>query len=842
MGAQRAGVPVLSGAVPPLASYFHARPESGFGLADGLRPGETTLLVPAQPGEGGTGKTQLAVGFAHAMWAAHAVDVLAWVPAGNRTAIIAGYARAAADAGLLTRDSALEATADGAARRFLDWLRGTESRWAVVLDDVRSPADLDDLWPQGAAGQVIVTSELRESELGGPGGPSAVTAHAVAGFSRRESLGYLSTRLTSFPDQRIEALDLGEDMGGLPIALAQAAAVVTATQITCRDYRAEYGRRLAAIAGTVIDGCSPHFLAAWSLAVEQAHELMPTGLSWPALVFASALDTNGIPAAVLTSPAACAYIVGQPDTGQAQQAGPGGQAVDGSQAGPGGQPTATSAGSSQAAAVSEQNLVRSAFANLERLGLVSVAATSAERTVWLPTTVRAAVRGYLAPANVEQLVAAAAAALVEAWPTPEDPDGGPQLSQALRDSAAALRSFAGDLLWQPDVHPVLLRAGDSLSEAPALTDSAIRYWQDIGATTSELLGFGHAQSVLARGRLGDACVAAGRFAEALPVFEARLADREASLGPQHPASVTARLNKARALHAAGDELAAIALYEQVLEARERMFGATDGETGAARVLLAAAYEGEGGHGESIRLYERALADAERDLGPAHPAARAARGRLAAAHLAAGRAPEAIAEYERALAETERASGPDDPATVDLRAGLADAFRAGNKAKEAIAAYQRVLSDRERLLGANHPRTIAARGDLASACRTLGRVKDAIGHCERVVADWERTAGPRHRETIAARAVLAAVYQQGRRLREAIATYEQVIADSERVLGTGDIDTLTARCNLATAYHAAGRAGDGITVLGRALADCERYLGLDHPMTKKVIDSLQAASD
>jgi hypothetical protein len=96
MGAQRAGAPVLIRSVPPLAPFYHARQETGFDLAGALRPGETTLLVPAILGIGGTGKTQLAVGFAHAMWSARAVDALVWIPAGSRSAIIAGYARAAA--------------------------------------------------------------------------------------------------------------------------------------------------------------------------------------------------------------------------------------------------------------------------------------------------------------------------------------------------------------------------------------------------------------------------------------------------------------------------------------------------------------------------------------------------------------------------------------------------------------------------------------------------------------------------------------------------------------------------------------------------------------------------
>ena len=312
MGAQRAGAPVLTGSVPPLAHFFHARQETGFDLADALRPGETVLLVPALLGTGGTGKTQLAIGFAHAMWSARAVDLLAWVPAGNRSAIIAGYAQAAADLRLLGDE---EPPADAAARRFLDWLRTTERRWAVVLDGVASPVDIDELWPRGPAGQVVVTSRLRESELAWSG--AGVSAHAVGGFSRREALAYLNTRLTAFPDQRIEALDLAEDLGGLPVALAQAAAVVTVAGSTCRDYRAAYEERLRTTTETLVEGCPPSMLATWSIAVEHAHELPPGGLSWPALVFAAALDTSGIPAAVLTSPAACGYITGRTGTGGA---------------------------------------------------------------------------------------------------------------------------------------------------------------------------------------------------------------------------------------------------------------------------------------------------------------------------------------------------------------------------------------------------------------------------------------------------------------------------------------------------------------------------------------------
>ena len=824
MAAQPTTAPVLSGPVPPLAVGFNPRQETGFRLADGFRPGETILLVPPPGGGpdgspaaagtaadavGGTGKTQLAVGFAHQMWSSRSVDLLVWVAAGNRTAIVSGYARAAGDLNLTESGSAAGAvgggageTADGGARRFLDWLRRTQRRWAVVLDGVTSPDDLDGLWPQGPAGQVVVTTRLRGQELADLGARG--TVYGVPGFSRREAVGYFNTRLVSFPDQRIEALDLAGDVGGLPLAIALAAGAITVAEGTCREYRAEYAQRMRTTAPAPIDGCPQSLLASWSLAVEYAHEMPPAGLAWPALALASMLDTSGIPAAVLTSPAACAYITGRADVGAA-----------------------------------EQSLVTSAYDALERLGLAAVDATSSARTVWLHASVRSCVRAYLTPGSVDQVVQAAATALAEAWPSA---GASADLSQALRDCTAALHAFAGDLLWKPEAHPALVRAGKSLLEPPVLADAAIRYWQAMAGASGQLLGPAHAQSELARSQLADAYAAAGRPAEALAGAEAALADRERTLGPEHPLTVTARVNAARSLDAAGRAAEAIALYEQALGSRERMFGGAHPETLAVRAQLAAAYSTAGRHGDSIRLYEQTRSDAERALGPLHQDTLAAGAGLAAAYAAAGQRREAISAYQRALADRERALGAEHPDTLAARAQLANACRLGGKLKDAIGHYERVLADRSRVLGADHADTITVRGNLAFAYRSAGRLKDALPHYERVVADRSRVLGADHRDTIASRAVLAAAYQQARRMREAVEAYERAVADGDQALGPGDVEALTTRYNLAVAYSEAGRLADAVKIARRTLADCERHLGADHPMTATVRDQLRAATE
>jgi tetratricopeptide (TPR) repeat protein len=793
---------VLSGVVPPLADSYFPRAETGFGLADGLRPGEVIVLANVEDAAPGAGKTQLAVAFAHAVWNNRAVDLLVWVPAASRESIVSSYAVAA---GELDADHPGE-IADVAANRFLDWLSRTRLRWALILDDVASAADLEGLWPRGSAGQVVVTTRLSQVELASP----ERTVVSVGGFSRREGLGYLNSRLTGYPDQRIESLDLAEDVSGLPISLAQAAAVIMESDTTSREYRARYLERHRSTAGSVIDGCSSSMLATWSIAVERAHQLAPSGLAWPALSLAAMLATNGIPAAVLTSPAACGYITGRPSD----------------------------------AASADQNLVRSAYANLARLGLVSLDKASGVRTVWVHSAVQAAVRAYLPRGDVEQVVAAAAAALVESWPEPGAGSGaGPlasQMEQALRDCAASLRIFAGDLLWKPDAHPLLLRAGISIEES-LLANSAIDYWQSIASTCAHLLGPGHVQSVQARDRLAAAYESAGQMAESMSVFEAALADRERNLGADHPETLTARVNLAHSYEAAGLQAQAITMYEQTLAECERLLGSGHRDTMAVRASLAAAYQATGRRSDSIRLYERTLAESERALGGTHRDTITARANLAAAYQAAGQTRDATSAFQRLLTDRERTSGPDHPETIAARSQLANAYRLAGKVKDAIAQYERVLADRERLSGADSPDTITARGNLAFAYRNAGKLKDAIPHYERVLADRERVLGPDHRDTMTARTNLANAYQVARRFNEAIPAYERALADSERMLGAGDIETLTTRCNLATAFYEAGRMNDMVRVLRRALADCEQFLGPDHQMTVMVRENLESVT-
>ncbi len=827
---------LLSGIVPPLAEPYFQRLETGIDLKSTLVPGETVVLThgeqteAAPAAQGGTGKTQLAVEFTRALRSAWAVDALIWVTASSRESIVTGFAQAAATVGAGSPDSGAQA----AAARFVAWLARTERRWGLVLDDLADLADLEGLWPAGLGGQVIITTRLPGAAFAAGAHPAAAAGLRivpVGGLSRREGLSYLNSRLTDYADQRIEALDLTEDLDGLLLGLAQATAVMNIARLSCQEYRTQFGERRRYMVDRPVQGVSAAVLATWSLAAECAHQLTPSGLAWPALALAAMLDPHGIPGSVLTSPAACAYVTGRPSSA------PGADA----------------------------NLAQAAITNLARVGLVTIDPANPVRTVWMHTSVRAGVRAYLSPPDTDQVVVAAADALAQTWPEAVGSPGGgggvpgsahqgaqqraQQLDQALRDCAVNLGAVGGggldalpalDALWQPEAHPLLFRVGRSLEDS-GLGEAALAYWQSMVTASSQRLGSTHPSALAAKDRLGVAYESAGRVGDAIAVFASTLADWEKTHGPEHPDTITARGRLAHAYSTAGLPAEAVAIYEHMVADANRQLGLGHPVTLAARVDLAGAYSEAGRTRQALSAYQMLSVDAERLLGPRHPTTLAVRDNLAAALLESGQANQAVERYKGLLADYEAAGGPDHPDTITVRANLASAFRRSGKSKDAMAQYKRVLDDRERISGPDHPDTIAARANLAFAYRSGGQLREAIPVYERTLADRERVQGPDHTDTRLARSNLAAAYQQAGRIPEAIAQYERAVADCERLLGPGDTETLTARASLASALFAAGRLVEVTAVLQRALADGEHYLGPDHPMTRALRGNLAEAT-
>ena len=269
---------------------------------------------------------------------------------------------------------------------------------------------------------------------------------------------------------------------------------------------------------------------------------------------------------------------------------------------------------------------------------------------------------------------------------------------------------------------------------------------------------------------------------------------------------------AQAYGSAGRFDEAIPLYEKALADSARVRGDDHPDVLGARNNLAVAYRVMGRLSEAIALFEEVVADSVRVLGPDRPHTLASRGNLAVAYQEEGRLNEAIPLFEEVVADSVRVLGPDHPHTLVSRYNLAGAYREEGCLDKAIPLYEGVLADRVRILGADHPHTLVSRIDLAGAYQAAGRLGEATTLFEGVLADHVRILGDDHPLTFTARNALAGTYQAAGRLSEAISLFEEALAGRMRILGPIHSDTLVSRSHLAYAYLEAGRVDDATVVL------------------------------
>ena len=245
---------------------------------------------------------------------------------------------------------------------------------------------------------------------------------------------------------------------------------------------------------------------------------------------------------------------------------------------------------------------------------------------------------------------------------------------------------------------------------------AIQLGMSVTSDCERVLGPDHPDTLISRNYLATAYRDAGRLDEAIDLHRQTLADQERILGPDHPSALVSRDNLATAYQSAERLDEAIDLHRQTLADRERILGPDHPDTLISRNNLATVYRDAGRLDEAIDLHHQTLADQERILGPDHPSALISRDNLAAAYRDAGRLDEAIDLHHQALADHERILGSDHPDTLISRSNLAAAYRDAGRLDEAIDLYRQALADRERILGPDHPKTLVSRDYLDSALK------------------------------------------------------------------------------------------------------------------------------
>ena len=217
-------------------------------------------------GLGGAGKTSVAVEYAHR----HLDEVgLAWQFACEDPAVLAaGFAELAAQLGAREVVDARDpvASVHGVLAAF-------PASWLLVLDNAPDRAAVEPFLPPAGRGRVLITSQ------------SAVWPHGqaveVPVLDTEVAVGFLISRTGDRDSQAAD--ELAAELGGLPLALEQAAAYIQATGTTLAGYLSLFrDRRTDLLARGQVVRHPAHVAATLGLALSRLTEETPAAAAGPA--------------------------------------------------------------------------------------------------------------------------------------------------------------------------------------------------------------------------------------------------------------------------------------------------------------------------------------------------------------------------------------------------------------------------------------------------------------------------------------------------------------------------------------------------------------------------------
>ncbi len=699
--------------------------------------------VVAICGLGGVGKTQLAVQYAYQYRQAYS-HVL-WVSAAPPLDIQSQFASLAETLGI----SIIQQKVEDLVAQVQQWL-ASHSGWLLLIDNIEEEkektitAKLQAVLPKGWSGRVLLTTRQA-----GPPMPiqpvvlKMLTAAEGAKFLVQQVYG-VTAAAASGHGEYAQAQALSQQLGGLPLALTQAAAYMREQGQDCAKYLAlyqVYQKELLAERGerwfnddhpeavTVTLQASLQLVQA---RVPQALEL----LQWCAF-----LPPDGIPEEVLR--AALAVNPLQLDKWL--------------------KPILSYSlltRDPQRQEVSIHRLVQAVL----RWELEAVQSQWVERLVTVMETLFPVTQESSKDwakiehwQQCERLLSSALACGEESQRLAIETVTLARLLGRVADYLRKKADYEKSLQWYKQALAIWEKEGDNeAAEVVSIRNSMVQVYYQKGdyATALSLaketlemservLGDKHPQTAVTLGVLGWTYYLKGEYENALPLCQRAVAINEEVLGKDHYDTGDSFNNLAAVYLAKGDYEKALPLFESLVEILERVLGTEHPDTATSLNNLAWLYQAQGKYEKALPLYKRALDVQERVLGTEHPDTATSLNNLAQLYQAQGEYEKALPLSQRALAIRERVLGTEHPDTAQSLNNLALLYQAQGEYEKALPLYERALAILNKRLGEQHPTTRTVANNYQDLLKQLAEKQPRAEARPRVTcwrSWWERVRG------------------------------------------------------------------------------------------------------
>jgi tetratricopeptide (TPR) repeat protein len=619
-------------------------------------PNDPPLVVTqAITGLGGVGKTQTALAFAHAQLAER--RLVWWLDAEEPAKLAADYATLALPLGL--PEAADQAALNAEIKKTLQASDG----WLLVFDNAEERADIRPYLPTSGGGRILVTSRRTDWQ-------GVAKTLPLDVMSEPDALRLLTgdhPEATLSADDLDEAKKLADDLGFLPLALAQARAFMSERGYGFAAYRALLAERLIEVMARGADGLDRTFgatadraakkrqravAATWDISIEAAAMAAPGARELLQLL--AFFAPNPLPRSVLAAdPAALPECLRD-----------------------------TFACEDSVAALVRFSLVDAAYGVITTHRLVQAITRESLRRRNVATAADRAAR--------------AAALLLAALPEHGafDHRSWKHHQQHLPHHLAAARHAEALGVALPLVTVLLnetalyLMARASYGEAESVFERAGKIAKSLAPRDEIVATILNNQGALYR--------ATNRFGLAKTCFHHAIQISEEVLGEKHPYVAVSLSNLAYLLQATGHYDEAEPLIKRAIEIIKNVRGPDDADLARALNCLAEIYRHTGRHQEAEPQYERAIAIGTTTLGLDHPDLATWLNNLALLFAETGRLAEAEPLFPRAIAIIEGALPADHPhlaMTLDNHAELLDALERWDEAEAQRAKAQAIRDAR-----------------------------------------------------------------------------------------------------------------------------------------------------
>ena len=638
----------------------------------------TALAQPpsAISGLGGIGKTQLATHYAYRY--SHEYEAVLWARAESTDTLTASYSQIAVLLNLPERDAQDQQITIDAVKA---WLQ-THRSWLLILDNADDLTLLPPFLPSTPTGSLLLTT--RSWDMRG-----LATRLPVQALPNEQGATLLLLRAGLLPPtadlaqatakDRQAAIQLTQELGGLPLALDQAGAYIEANSINLETYQHIYQKHQQELLQDRYTLSSDHpdpVATTWSLSFQRVEQ--KSAAAAQLLQLCAYLAPDAIPESIITEGAE--YL------------------------GPTLQPLAT-----------DPFLFNQALEALRAYSLI--ARDPQTQTLSIHRLVQAMVRDRI-PAEAEQeWKRRVVLAVNAACPDVGDIEQWPACQQWLPHALICADWIEQEQISNPDAARLLNQAGYYLDERARYREAEPLYKRAL-AIREQQMGAEHPDTARSLNNLAGLYRTQGKYGEAEPLYKRALAIREQQVGGEHPDTARSLNNLAGLYDTQGKYGEAEPLYKRALAIYEQRLGREHPDTVVILNNLAIFLNARERYVEAEPLYRRVLEIYEKQMGAEHVETARSLGDLAEVCVHAEKDEEVEELWRRALTIYEKQLGEKNWYTFGVLNSLAGLYVKQGRYKETESLVRQALAICEEMLGEEDEKTQAVREDYVAIVRIL----------------------------------------------------------------------------------------------------------------------------